>query len=64
MEAGLPVLPVTFIPLTVGMAAWYRWEHPDEIRRERKAKGLCVRCGHAGQVPGVRQHRHAVACSL
>jgi hypothetical protein len=48
------VLPLLLVA-TLGFFAWYRWDRPHELRRERRAKGLCVRCGYdlRGNVSGV-----------
>jgi hypothetical protein len=35
----LAVVAVAWLPL------WYCWDRPAELRRNRKAKGLCVHCG-------------------
>jgi hypothetical protein len=43
-----PPWPMLVMSGLVGalMYVWYRVERPGELRRERKAKGLCVRCGY------------------
>jgi hypothetical protein len=39
----------------VGFAVWYWWDRPNELRRERLAKGRCLACGYdlRGNVSGV-----------
>jgi hypothetical protein len=32
--------------VAAGLFTWYRAGRPRELRRERLAKGLCVRCGY------------------
>jgi hypothetical protein len=49
------VLFLTVVASAVGLAAWYWVDRPLELRRERKAKGLCPHCGYdlTGNVSGV-----------
>jgi hypothetical protein len=55
MVIAAPPAPALLIPLIPALAAWYLWDRPRELRRERRAKGLCVRCGYdlRGNVSGV-----------
>ena len=54
----VPVLLAAVLPTLAAVTVWYCWDRPDEIRRkrqERRAKGLCERCGYdlTGNVSGV-----------
>jgi hypothetical protein len=54
----LPVLFAAVLPTLAAVTVWVCWDRPDEIRRqrqERRAKGLCERCGYdlTGNVSGV-----------
>jgi hypothetical protein len=46
-------IPFLLLPGHVGLMLWYR--SPELRRRERRAKGLCLRCGYDlhGNVSGV-----------
>jgi hypothetical protein len=46
MKLGTPKALALLIPLTPALLAWYWWDRPRELRRERRATGLCVRCGY------------------
>ena len=47
LKAGLPRPLARAIPLASAMVlAWYLWDRPRELRRERREKGLCVQCGY------------------
>ena len=55
MGGGLPVLPAVAVPTVIVAVLWFRWDRPHELRRQRRAMGLCVRCGYdlTGNVSGV-----------
>ena len=55
LHGGLPVLPAVAAPTAIAAFLWYRWDRPHELRRQRRAKGLCVHCGYdlTGNVSGV-----------
>jgi len=55
LHGGLPVLPAVAAPTVIAGCLWYRWDRPYALRRQRRAKGLCVRCGYdlTGNVSGV-----------
>ena len=55
LDGGLPVLPADAAPTAIAVFLWYRWDRPHELRRRRRAMGLCVQCGYdlTGNVSGV-----------
>jgi hypothetical protein len=46
VRAGLPTLPVVLVPAGAACLLVYWKERPSELRRERKAQELCVRCSY------------------
>ena len=55
VHGGLPVMPAVAAPTVIAAFLWYRWDRPHELRRRRRAMGLCVGCGYdlTGNVSGV-----------
>jgi hypothetical protein len=38
--------PAGVLAVLTGLAWWVVWKRPGELRRERRAKGLCIHCGY------------------
>ena len=55
VRVEVPPALALLIPLIPAMFAWHRWDRPNELRRERLAKGQCPHCGYdlTGNVSGV-----------